>query len=240
MSTPLPSQYQVVPQVADSADHLARHDMDTLGVDADLVLPLAHPSAGGAADLDYDDAARIVRGAIYAAHAVRLWARALPDAPGWAVELENATPTFADADADRRRTAGLAIRRAVIGEHAHPEATAAAEAVGLWLTNTQEGPYVAAAAKIARWVMQRPPVYSPDDPSPLRDAWYAANGPHILRELAAIAPSGSGRPTLESARIRDAQRHLARETFASRPISRTRLAQDAGVTRVTLNAWLDK
>ncbi|MDR6868702.1 hypothetical protein J2Y69_003326 [Microbacterium resistens] len=240
MTTSVPAHYRVTMDVALAAASLVRWDLESHGIDADFILGMPLNTVGWATTLPYSgaDSQATLRGAAYAAHTVRLWVQEQPDPPSWEPALEKARYAINSAAPEARRSAGLDLRRATIGEHLHVEATRAAEGVGQWLMASQAATYVAAAAKVARWVMRRPPVHTEGQPSPLRDAWYAAHGGTVLRGLSTHAPSGAGRPSIESSDIRAAQRFLAQRTMAAITPTRTRLAKDAGVTRVTLNAWL--
>lgn len=118
--------------------------------------------------------------------------------------------------------------------------TNAGRVLATWLAQTGGTLMVGAAGKVARHVCGHVKTQYGNDH--LAAGWWAVVGPHLVRVIAAgIAPVGEegGRPTGD-----DGPRALLRWAVASvdatGAVTRSALAEKAGVSRVTLYAWLDK
>lgn len=98
--------------------------------------------------------------------------------------------------------------------------------VAAWLTHAGNRQLVPVTARLCEYVLEHTPL----TPRALAAGWYATHGPRVLLELSARR----GRPTHSDTLLRQAVRGV----YAARILTPTEIADRAGVTRSTLDAWL--
>lgn len=180
-----------------------------------------------------------------AAHLVRLRAAAVSDhdePPLWTWEVVRATTaiglTIANRGRDERALAAMSIRRAIaLGPAGDPDAEPA-RALSAWLFPPGEQVADAAAGQLARHLVTRMDRYQ----DLLAAAWYAVHGLALVEALATEQPEAGfsgGRPRQETANTRAALRIAVRGVAAADIVTKAALAEAAGVSRPTLNTWLN-
>ncbi|MBQ1047821.1 hypothetical protein KBX50_04980 [Micromonospora sp. C51] len=190
------------------------------------------------ANLTWMDAAGLI-----AAHTTRLAAdhaeQHHDEVPPWTHEVATSAPAIS-ADPgdgrDQRAATAMAIRRALSrGRPGDPESEAP-RLLSLWLF--PPGPHDVAAGHLARHIITRADRYQ----RWWAAAWYAVHGLELVDVLTdrqpAPAPTG-GRPRREVTDERESLRVAIRGVASARIVPKTRLAALAGISRPTLDTWLN-
>lgn len=181
-----------------------------------------------------DEAARI------AAYALRIryhaegaeWADATPVGAGIAFLDSQVGQAITSTDPDLRITTGIALIRGLSGAGAEGEG---ARLVGKWLMNQDDRQRWAAAGYLARWVIAQCP--APYDT--VGCGWWRLHGLEAVGTLSAEETSrGRGRPSAEQVDSLIPLRTAVMRRYQAGEITKVALAEAAGITRRTLDAWL--
>jgi hypothetical protein len=109
-----------------------------------------------------------------------------------------------------------------------------ARLVSTWPTHNDGEKLVATTARLVTYVLEHTPLTGPL----LAGAWYSTHGTRLLVELASCGTPLAGHPTTEVAQHHTLLRTAVRGTWATGLHTKTDLAARAGITRMTLDAWL--
>jgi hypothetical protein len=177
----------------------------------------------------------------YAAHLLRLRALDLLDqgtSDPWVVALAETGPVLNSWDWDERMYGALALRKTykdLPAEHPERAAIRPTSYVAGWLTHAAGESLVPATGRLAQYALDHTPLTR----DRLTVAWYAVHGARFLDDLTITRENpGRGRPALEDAERLALVRTAVRAIHTARLTSKTDLAQRAGITRPTLDAWL--
>lgn len=237
---PLPDHYKVVQTVDLATRTLALSYLD-LNHDDPLLSEVVDVFSG--IDIPYEKRSRLRRGGVYAAHALRLRfcldrGDGTDETAEWA-DLLAGVHLERDSRSRRRLDQSLEMRRAALRDQ-HTESRDVGEDVARWLP-TSGADYVAHSAKLARRIAVLP---HPERDELLRLAWFSVHGLPLLDALRAHAENfttaAGGRPTQDTDVVRRLQMLTAYAVHDAQITTKSEIAQRAGVTRVTLNAWLAK
>lgn len=180
----------------------------------------------------YTAARRTASAGQYAAHLLRLRAidrvergRAEP----WTLALATSTAAISSWDWDTRMQAALDLRRTFkdLPETEHDDPVRQTRLVAAWLTHAGNRQLVPVTARVCDYALEHTLL----TPTALAAAWYATHGTRLLLELAARR----GRPTHSDVLLRQAVRGVD----AARILTATEIADRAGITRPTLDTWLE-
>ena len=165
-----------------------------------------------------------------ASHALRLAAD--PGTP-WGAALHGVAAAINSADWDERTYATLALRKTFkdLPEPVGPDVVAARR-VAAWL-RLDGGPQLpAATVRLCRTAQEQAS-------AELGRAWYATHGRDLLRVLAERGPLLQGKATAAERARRDDLRLATLAVHDADPtLTKSALANAAGITRITLNSWL--
>lgn len=144
----------------------------------------------------------------------------------WTLALATSTEAIGSWDWDTRMQVALDLRRTFRHLPAAEDADGRRETrlVAAWLTHSDGPGLVAATGELCRVVLALAP-----GPADLAAAWYATHGDRLLRELAARGPG------VDAGLVRAAVQGVD----AARVLTRTHIADHAGLTREELEAYLD-
>ncbi|PPG68028.1 hypothetical protein C5C31_13250 [Rathayibacter rathayi] len=185
-------------------------------------------------DIPFEYPRRLRRGGVYAAHALRLHFSEMPD--GESAEWADLLP-HPGRPGRNLMDLSLQMRRAALRE-VDQASRDVGEEVARWVPSSGRE-YVAHSAKLARRIADLP-----DRDQLLLLAWFSVHGPALLDELAVHArgftTAAGGRPRDEAAQIRRLQLLAVRATHRTKTLTKKAIAEHAGVTRATLDAWLAK
>lgn len=208
------------------------HD-DALWVDAEARAPKMRTNHRGSR--------RTAFAGQYAAHLLRLRALELVDQgrdDPWVVALAEAGPVLNSWDWDERMCGALALRKTykdLPPEHTERAAIRPTSYVAGWLTHAAGESLVPVTGRLAQYALEHTPITR----ARLAVAWYAVHWARFLDELTVTRENpGRGRPALGDAERLALMRTAVRAIHTARLTSKTDLAQRAGITRPTLDAWL--
>lgn len=189
----------------------------------------------------YEAGRRTASAGQYAAHALRIDAIEHPAerAEPWSLALTRAAPAISSWDWDARMHGALDLRATFKDlPDPMPASVRPVRAVAAWLTHNSGEGLVPVTARLCGIVLADLERYE----RALRPAWYAVHGLRLLAELETRRPAAParGRPDKDSTAHAELLKAAVRGIHDAHLMTKADLAKAAGISRPTLNTWLDE